>query len=200
MNLLQRYVPLRSKRALSRFLKDEIAGLVEKGYEGDVPVMKVSAPDETDGQLSHHLLYVEEALMLFRACLGPADARQTVTPAKAAGRLAWRFACEAPATGPKRPTDLPSMAHFSLNTGATQMDDDDDDDAAQSGLGMASESSLAASIHGDRHEIEVFGGIRWVCLLCLMPRESTQEAGIDQTWGGLGIYYLGHAQPCYGLS
>lgn len=59
---------------------------------------------------------------------------------------------------------------------------------------------MAASIHGDRHEIEVFGGFRWVYLLCLMPRESTQEAGIDQTWGGLGIYYLGHAQPCYGLS
>ncbi|CAK9103772.1 unnamed protein product [Durusdinium trenchii] len=112
-----------------KFLKEEIPGLVEQGYEGDQPSLKVSAPDEHDGQMSHHLMYVEEALMLFRACLGGADARQTVVPAKV------------PAGGLKKPTDLPSMAHFSLAT-TTQIDDDDDDDEAGIDQGTWSRTEL----------------------------------------------------------
>ncbi|CAJ1337228.1 unnamed protein product, partial [Effrenium voratum] len=97
-----------------KFLKEEIPSLVEQGYEGDLPAMKMSAPDEHDGQMNHHLMYVEEALMLFRACLGSADMRHTGVQAKQPAGL-------------KKPTDLPSMAHFTL---ANAPDDDDDDDEA----------------------------------------------------------------------
>lgn len=112
-----------------KFLKEEIPGLVEQGYEGDMPSMKVSTPDEHD-QTAQHLMYIEEALMLFRACLGGADARQTVVPPKA------------PAGGQRKPTDLPSMAHFSLATNATQIDDDDDDDEAGIDQGTWSRNEL----------------------------------------------------------
>jgi len=91
-----------------RFMKSEIPDLVSIGYEGDAPQMKVHPPDEHDSQMNHSLLYVEEALMLFRMALGP-DAQTRMAPAKASQG------------GLKKPTDLPS-AHFAEN------DDDDDED------------------------------------------------------------------------
>jgi len=91
-----------------RFLKSEIPDLVSVGYEGDAPQMKVLPPDEHDSQMNHSLLYVEEALLLFRVALG-ADAQTLMAPAKASQG------------GLKKPSDLPS-AHWAEN------DDDDDED------------------------------------------------------------------------
>jgi len=88
-----------------RYLKQEIPNLVAVSFEGDVPQMKVSPPDEHDSQMNHHLTYVEEAILLFRGVLG-IDARTTVQP-------------KPPGAGIKRPNDLPV---------ADLMRDDDDDD------------------------------------------------------------------------
>jgi len=97
-----------------KFLKDEIPGLVEQGYEGDVPSMKVSAPDEHD-QTPQQLMYVEEALMLFRACLGGADARAVVPPKASVGF--------------KKPGEpMPSMGLHNPTGANAALDDDDDDD------------------------------------------------------------------------
>ena len=38
---ISRFLVLFQRRNAPRFLKDEIPGLVEQGYEGDVPSMKV---------------------------------------------------------------------------------------------------------------------------------------------------------------
>ncbi|CAE7851926.1 unnamed protein product [Symbiodinium sp. KB8] len=104
-----------------KFLKEEIPGLVDAGYEGDVPVMKVSPPDERDSQMNHHLTYVEEALMIFRACLAK-DARTGLSaqPKKQDGGSL------------KKPMDIPSAAHFSLIPNAQGNFDDDDDEDEES--------------------------------------------------------------------
>eukprot|EP00439_Symbiodinium_sp_Y106_P019244 s2157_g2.t1 len=104
-----------------KFLKEEIPGLVDAGYEGDVPVMKVSPPDERDSQMNHHLTYVEEALMIFRACLAK-DARTGLSaqPKKQDGGSL------------KKPMDIPSAAHFSLVPNAQGNFDDDDDEDEES--------------------------------------------------------------------
>lgn len=101
-----------------KYLKQEIPNLVSVGYEGDSPQMKASPPDESEDaeeehdNLLNHLTYIEEALMLFRACLPPDAQRIWAQPKLAAGTRA------------KHPSDLPS-ANF------TGDDDDDDDDTGQ---------------------------------------------------------------------
>lgn len=103
--------------SIVKFLKQDIPNLVSVGYEGDSPDMKSLPPDDTaEGEEEHdnllnHLTYIEEALMLFRACLPP-DAQRLAQPKLAAGSRA------------KHPSDLPS-ANF------TGDDDDDDDDTGQ---------------------------------------------------------------------
>ncbi|CAK9103160.1 Hypothetical protein (Fragment) [Durusdinium trenchii] len=132
-----------------KFLKEEIPGLVEQGYEGDQPSLKAGRVGGHFFCRSHHLMYVEEALMLFRACLGGADARQTVVPAKV------------PAGGLKKPTDLPSMAHFSLAT-TTQIDDDDDDDEAGIDQGPVPQN---AGMSGAAGEVGTPWGLLATCVL-----------------------------------
>lgn len=93
-----------------KLLKQEIPSLCSVGYEGDAPPMKVAPPDEHESQLNHHLMYIEEALLLFRLCLAP-DALQRTAPGKPIG------------AGVKKPSDLPS-AHMG----------DDSDEDPESGL------------------------------------------------------------------
>jgi len=121
-------------QGIVKYLKEEIPNLVSVGYEGDSPQMKSSPPDDNEGvddehavpdSLLDHLTYIEEALMLFRACLPPDAQRIWAQPKLAAGTRA------------KHPSDLPS-ANF------TGDDDDEDDDTGQSESRPWTRKELAA--------------------------------------------------------
>lgn len=53
------------------FLKQEIPNLVNMGYEGDIPPMKLPPQDDQAENLNHYLTYIEEAVLQFRVCLQP---------------------------------------------------------------------------------------------------------------------------------
>jgi hypothetical protein len=104
-----------------KYLKKELPRLVKSGYEGDAPMMKQMPPDEHDGHLNHHLMYIEEAILQFRAALGEgAVSRARPVPQAKASQ----------ATFQKRPIEPPS-AHI------TGDDSDDDPEVGQLGLGDA---------------------------------------------------------------
>jgi len=117
--------------AIVKYLNQEIPNLVAVGYEGESPQMKSSPPDDNEDveeehdNLLNHLTYIEEALMLFRACLPPDAQRIWAQPKLAAGTRA------------KHPSDLPS-ANF------TGDDDDDDDDNGQEEKRAWTRKELAA--------------------------------------------------------
>eukprot|EP00933_Yihiella_yeosuensis_P026981 TRINITY_DN20932_c0_g1_i1.p1 TRINITY_DN20932_c0_g1~~TRINITY_DN20932_c0_g1_i1.p1 ORF type:complete len:596 (-),score=125.56 TRINITY_DN20932_c0_g1_i1:131-1918(-) len=72
-------------RNIVNYLKEDIPKLVSVSYEGDIPRMKNCAPDENETSMNHHLLYLEEALMLFRICLGPDASRIAQMPKQPSG-------------------------------------------------------------------------------------------------------------------
>jgi len=69
------------------YLRRELPELVNMGYEGDLPVTNVKPPDEHDDNLNNHLMYIEEALLQFRGCLGPDPARVIPPKPVSSGRI-----------------------------------------------------------------------------------------------------------------
>jgi len=107
--------------SIVKYLRRELPKLVQAAYDGDMPQMKITAPDEQEENLNTYLTFIEEALMQFRVCLhAPAVSLQP--PAKSGGVV-------------KRPTDLPSSMH-----GAG--DDSDDDPDANTGERAFTRSEL----------------------------------------------------------
>jgi len=99
-----------------KFLKNEIPILLNKGYEGDVPPLKVAPPDEHEESINQFLMYIEESLLQFKMCLSQDALRKHELPQSKASSSAG--------TGVKRPNELPN-AHI---TG------DDSDDDPETGL------------------------------------------------------------------
>lgn len=94
-------------------LNEELPALIAAGYDGDAPPMKVGVPEDMSDNLNNLLMYIEEAILMFRVALSQDVQPQRPQPPKA---VAHR---------PQKPGELPS-AHI------TGDDSDDDPDA---GLG-----------------------------------------------------------------
>jgi hypothetical protein len=97
-------------------LKQELPALIQAGYEGDPPNLKIGTPDDHEENLNNYLMYIEEEILQFRVVLSQ-DAQQMAN-----------MRPQPPKGAPQRnqkPGELPS-AHI---TG------DDSDDDPDTGLG-----------------------------------------------------------------
>jgi len=97
-------------------LKQQIPTLIQAGYEGDPPAMKMSTPEDHEENLNNYLMYIEEAILQFRVSLSQ-DAQHQANLRPQPPRV--------PPQRPQKPSELPS-AHI---TG------DDSDDDPDTGLG-----------------------------------------------------------------
>lgn len=97
-------------------LKQQLPDLIQKGYEGDPPAMKMATPDEHEENLNNYLMYIEDAILQFRVSLTQ-DAQHMANLRPQPPRV--------PPQRTQKPSELPS-AHI---TG------DDSDDDPDTGLG-----------------------------------------------------------------
>merc|ERR1719454_1215690 len=101
-----------------KFLKDEIPSLIQAGYEGDPPAMKIATPDDHEENLNNYLIYIEEAILQFRVSLSD-DAKQMAN-----------FRPQPP-RGPAQPMKKP----ISSELPSAHITGDDSDDDPDTGLG-----------------------------------------------------------------
>lgn len=95
------------------FLRDAMPELLDQAYDGSAPPQKAQPPEEHDDDLNAFLMYIEQAVMQFRASLDYEQVLQSQMPQPKPG-----------APGARRVNDLP----------ATNNPGDDTDDEPESGL------------------------------------------------------------------